>query len=51
MVEKRVEMELYPFDDLWGGLSFVDNETSGVVCPQVGTNYPRGHINVMLRSY
>ena len=51
MVEKRVEMELYPFDDLWGGLSFVDKETSGVVCPQVGTNYPRGHINVMLRSY
>ena len=56
MVEKRVEMELYPFDDLWGGLSFVDKETSDketseVVCPQVGTNYPRGHINVMLRSY
>ena len=46
MVEKRVEMELYPFDDLWGGLSFVDKETSGVVCQQVGTNYPRGHINV-----
>ena len=62
MVEKRVEMELYPFDDLWGGLSFwgvicrasdlwgglsfVDKETSEVVCPQVGTNYPRGHINV-----
>ena len=35
-----------PFEDLWGGLSFVDKETSGVVCPQVGTNYPRGHINV-----
>ena len=35
-----------PFDDLWGDLSFVDKETSGVVCPQVGTNYPRGHINV-----
>ena len=46
MVEKRVEMELYPFDDLWGGLSFVDKETSGVVCQQVGTNYLRGHINV-----
>ena len=80
MVEKRVEMELYPFDDLWGdlsfgikrplgwfvvicrasdlwgGLSFVDKETSDketseAVCPQVGTNSPRGHINVMLRSY
>jgi hypothetical protein len=45
MVEKRVEMELYPFDDLWGGLSFVDKETSGVVCPQVGTNHLRGHLN------
>ena len=37
--------------DLWDDLSFVDKETSDketseVVCPQVGTNYPRGHINV-----
>ena len=47
MVEKRVEMELYPFDDLWGGLSFVDKETSGVVCQQVGTNYLRGHMNAL----
>ena len=45
MVEKRVEMELYPFDDLWGDLSFVDKETSEVVCPQVGTNYLRGRMN------
>ena len=31
--------------DLWGGLSFVDKETSEVVCPQVGTNYLRGRLN------
>ena len=32
-------------DDLWGDLSFVEKETSGVICPQVGTNYLRGHMN------
>ena len=26
--------------DLWGSLS---TSTSGAVCPQMGTNYPRGH--------
>ena len=37
-------------DDLWGNLSFLEKETSGkkttsgVICPQVGTNYLRGHI-------
>ena len=42
MVEKRVEMELYPFDDLWGDLSFVDKETSGVVCRDLSSKRPLG---------
>ena len=38
-------------DDLCGNLSFLEIETSGkkttsgVICPQVGTNYLRGHMN------
>ena len=47
MVEKRVEMELYPFDDLWGATSDLRGHINvnrwGQTTPEV---ILMGHINV-----